>query len=133
MKLIYFFVLVLLLLSCQSVKNKSEEQDYVLAYKTSVLYGCMNGSNNSFNNYLKSTNDLGLFTEAEVLKHAEAETAIKLGEKFSLTIKPLNYDDAGNKVPIYSSCVSYAFSAEIDSMAKAQYKISRKIKKLTYE
>lgn len=132
MKSVYVIIIVLLLLSCKSSKPTAEEQDYVLAYKTSVLYGCMNSNNNKFSQYLQNTNDLGLFTEIEVLKHTETETAIKLGEKFLPTIKPLNYGDAGNKVPVYSQCVSYAFGAEVDSIARAQYLISKK-ENLTYE
>lgn len=86
----------------------------------------MNGNNNSFNTYLENTDDLGLFTEVETLKHAETETTIKLGEKYFTTIWPVNYADTGNRVPVYSRCVSYALSAEIDSVARAHYIISKR-------
>lgn len=114
-------------LSCKTQKvtsnDFSEEEYYILAYKKEVLYSCINEkTNREFYLFLNKYNDLGLYTEVAILYHDTADTATALGRKYSENIKPVNYPDAENKVPIFRDCVNYAFSKEIDSIARVTYK-----------
>lgn len=62
-----------------------------------------------------------------ILKHSETFQVLDLGKIYSDTIRPHQYyEDLRGKVPIYSDCVRYAFSKEIDSIAKATYRINLK-------
>jgi len=74
---------------------------------------------------MKENNDLGLFTEVEVISHQKVKEADSIGRKFSHNIKTLNYEDAGNKKPITSRCIYYSLSKEVDSLAKDSYRRTR--------
>jgi len=124
-------ILVIAFLSCktQKIKNNSfseEEELYVLAFKKEVLYSCINEkTNREFYRFLDNYNDLGLYTEVAILYHDIADKASSFGKKYSKNIKPVNYPDAENKVPIFRDCVNYAFGKEIDSIARITYKETR--------
>lgn len=106
-----------------SNENVLSEEDYVKAYKTVVLFGCINGgTNGKFSTFLVENNDLGLFTEVDMIYHAVVNIADSLGRDFAKTIKPFEYGDGKGLVPIYSRCFLYALSKEIDSVAKVSYR-----------
>lgn len=122
-------IIFLLLVGCKSKRINSnysqEEENYVIAYKKVVLYNCINQSTDKqFYNFLSQYNDLGLYTETVVLFHETADKASFLGKNYADKITPINYPDAENKLPIFRDCVSYAFSKEVDSVARASYIIS---------
>ena len=128
-KLIYSFVLFIVVLSCTTTKKQvsSEytvrEDDYIKAFKTVVLYGCLNeGTKGDFYKLLSQHNDLGLFSEVDVMFHSNANIADSLGRLYSKSIKPFEYGDGKGKVPNYSRCVLYALSNTVDSLAKESYK-----------
>lgn len=129
LKLFFTWFIYILLIGCASNKmNKVPftEEDYILAYKKEVLYGCINQkTENNFYKLMDSYKDLGLYTEVSLLYHEVADNALQLGENFSKTIKPVNYPDAENKLPIFRDCVDYAFGKEVDSIARATYKRTR--------
>jgi hypothetical protein len=103
--------------------NLVSEEDYVKAYKTVVLYGCINeGTKGKFSTFLIENNDLGLFSEVDMIYHSGANIADSLGRVFAKTIRPFDYGDGKGKVPNYSRCVLYALSREIDSVAKESYR-----------
>ena len=100
-----------------------KEADYVKAYKAIVFYGCFNeGTKGDFFKFLNKNNDLGLFSEAEVIFHSTANFADSLGRIYSHKIEPFDYGDGKGKTPNLSACLIYAFSDEIDSIAKINYK-----------
>lgn len=97
--------------------------EFIQAFKVSVLYGCINeATNGEFQKFSINNNDLGLALEVSVLFHSETEYAIKIGEELSKKIRTINYSDYQGKKPIFSDCVNFAFSKEIDSLALAKYK-----------
>ncbi len=111
--------------SCKSAKPQwpTEEEYYLEAYKKSVLYGCLHEATNAdFGEMMEAKNDLGLYTEAQVLFHFTCDAAVALGKDYSHTIETVSYPDVEGKKPIYSQCVSYAFGREVDSMARASYR-----------
>ena len=123
-------IILLTFLSCKSQKiadgNSYSEEDYILSYKKEVLYGCINTkTNKEFYEVLNKYNDLGLYTEVAILNHEIADQATFLGKEYSKNIKSVNYPDAENKVPIFRDCVNYAFSKEIDSIARVTYERTR--------
>ena len=119
---------VLLSACSSSSKNQSgnfyvKEEDYIKSYKISFVCGCINGgTSENFTKFIKDNNDLGLFTEVEVISHQKVKEADSIGRKFSLQIKALSYEDAGNKKPIISRCIYYVLRKEVDSLAKASYR-----------
>lgn len=124
-----YLTIFLLIMSCTATKKKIsndffvKEEDYVKAYKTVVLYGCLNeGTKGNFSNFLKENNDLGLFSEVDMIFHSTANIADSLGCVYSRKIKPFTYGDGQGKIPNFSRCVLYAFSNEVDSFAKESYK-----------
>lgn len=111
--------------SCKTGQNiiDKKEENYVLAYKKAVLFGCINkATNGKFQDFSKNNNDLGIALEVAILYHYEAIEAKKIGEKLSNKIRTIDYDDYEGRKPIYSDCVSYAFNKEIDSIAREKYK-----------
>lgn len=118
-------MLCVLTISCSSKKNVMYESkgEFIQAFKVSVLYGCINeATNGEFQKFSINNNDLGLALEVSVLFHSETEYAIKIGEELSKKIRTINYSDYQGKKPIFSDCVNFAFSKEIDSLALAKYK-----------
>lgn len=123
------FISSVILLACStSKKNQSSdffinEEDYIKSYKVAFVCGCINeGTNENFSKFMKENNDLGLFTEVEVISHQKVKEADSIGRKFSLKIKTLNYEDASNKKPIISRCIYYSLGKEVDSLAKESYR-----------
>ncbi len=119
----------LFLLACNASKrNKASDfsvnkEDYIKSYKVAFICGCINeGTKEKLANIIKENNDLGLFTEVEVMSHQKVKEADSIGRTFSYKIKPLNYGDANNKKPIISRCIYYSLSNEVDSLAKASYR-----------
>lgn len=118
---------VMFLLSCKSPQKvftlNSEEEDFVLAYKKCVIYGCINeATNNKFNLFSKENNDLGLAVEIAIMQHGEVAIAEDKGKKLSKKIKTIDYADYEGRKPIITSCISFALSKEIDSIARVMYK-----------
>ena len=109
MKKIIILLWLLSFFACKSSKDfesKVSEKDYVFAYKTSVLYGCLNEiTNNSFYQVLKEHNDLALAQETAILLHDETEKSVSLGRKYPERINAIDYKDYEGKKPLYSSCV----------------------------
>ncbi len=123
-------ILFLSYTGCKTQKNKielnSKEESYVLAYKKSVLFGCINEkTNKDFRKMLDNHGDLGLYTEVEILFHEIAKEAYAQGMDYSNEITPVNYPDADGKLPIFRDCVSYAFSNKVDSIARVSYRRTR--------
>ena len=118
-----------LVLACNaSKKNQSNEfsiseDAFIKSYKTAFICGCINeATNENFARFMRDNNDLGLFTEVEVISHQRVKEADSIGRKFSQNIKSLNYEDAGNKKPVISRCIYFSLSKEVDSLAKASYR-----------
>ncbi len=111
-------------------KNQSndffvKEDDYINAFKTAFLCGCLDkGTRGNFYKFLSENNDLGLFTEGDLISHFKVNEADSLGRMYSNRIKPFNYGDGRGKVPNFSRCMGFALSSEIDSIARASYKQS---------
>jgi hypothetical protein len=130
-KLICYLGIFFLLMACASTKKKLSndffltEEDYVKAYKTVVLYGCLNeGTKGGLSDILKRNNDLGLFSEVDMIFHSTANVADSLGRAYSQKIKPFTYGDGQGKIPNFSRCVLYVLSNEVDSLAKESYRKS---------
>lgn len=117
---------ILTLLSCNAKKEPQyqSKEAFLQAYKTSVFFGCIDeATNGNFSEFSRENNDLGLAPQVAVIYHAETQQARELGTELSKRIKPSSYMDYEGRAPIYSDCVSYAFfSAEVDSIARAEYK-----------
>ena len=134
-KLLFCLSIALSILSCSSSKKVNSndylvnEKDYIKAYKAFVFYGCFNeGTKGNFSEFLKKNNDLGLFSETEVIFQSTANFADSLGRIYSHKIEPFDYGDGKGKTPNLSACLLYAFSNEIDSLAKINYKQLQKCK-----
>lgn len=129
-KLISFAIILFALASsCSSIKKSLKndffvkEEDYTKAYKTAFVCGCLNeGTKGNFYKFLQENNDLGLFTEGDLISHFKVNEADSLGRIYSGRIKPFTYGDGQGKVPNFSRCVVFAFSNEIDSIARESYK-----------
>lgn len=117
-------------MSCSTHKksnHNSDEENFVLSYKKSVLYGCIDeATNNNLRIFSKENNDLGLAIEIEIMQHQEVINALNKGKELSKKIRTINYADFENKKPIFSECINFAFSKEIDSIARELYKIKVK-------
>jgi hypothetical protein len=117
-----------LLFTCAPAKklqksgNGVSKEDYIKSYKIAFIYGCINsGTSGNLNKFFKDNNDLGLFTEAEVLAHQTFNEADSLGKLFSKRIKPINYIEAGDRKPYFAGCIYLGMSKEVDSLAVASY------------
>lgn len=122
--IIISFVLIFFFSCSTKEKNKPfNEEEYIFAYKKMVLYGCINGkTNNDFKKIMNKYNDVHS-VEVAILFHETVKKADSLGNLYSKEILPYNnYGDLKGKTPIFSKCVSYAFSKKIDSIAKKTYK-----------
>ena len=132
MNKVCIFPLLLIFFSCKSKIDSlvsTTENDYVLGYKTILLYGCLDeGTNSNFAKTMQESNDLGLAVESEILGKMETNEIIELGRNLSKKVKQINYADYEGKKPIFSSCVSFAFSKESDSLARYKFKESKKSK-----
>lgn len=125
----------ILLLSCRMNKDgiqsefTSNVDDYVKSYKIAFTCGCINeGTGEGLSKLIRESNDLGLFTEAEVLSGKRISQADSLGRLYSYRVKALDHEDLGGKKPYVSRCLYFAFSNEIDSLAKESHKLTLKQK-----
>ncbi len=130
-KLRYFSSIILLLffISCKAQKIKDQpytQENYVMAYKNAVLYGCIDEkTNKEFGQLLNKYNSTAS-REVAILFHDMYNRAKLLGKDYSKNIKAYEYyGDLKGKTPIFSDCVAYAFSKEVDSIARAKYKKTR--------
>ena len=126
MKKFIIFISCTIVLACKSSKKidviNSKEEEFVLAYKKCVLYSCINeATENKFNLFIKENNDLGLAVEVAIMQHAEVAIAIEKGKVLAKEVNPIDYSDYQGKKPIFSSCISFAFSKDIDSIARKTY------------
>lgn len=133
MKNLFYLVMIISIVSCTSTPKNiipdSEEEDFVLAYKKCVIFGCINeATNNKFHLFLNENNDLGLAIEVAILQHEEVSLAIENGKELSKTIEAIYYDDYDDKKPIFSNCVSMALSKDIDSIARKLYRVKKNTK-----
>jgi hypothetical protein len=123
----FVILLLLILFSCDSQKkviNNSDEEEFVLAYKKAILYGCIDEATQSnFTEFSKTNKDLGIAIELEILQHSETLKALNDGKIYSQKIRSIEYEDFENKKPIYSDCVSFAFSRSSDSIARKLYRL----------
>lgn len=123
---IVFFALVSSCISTRKGQDNDffvKKNDYIKAYKTAFVCGCLNeGTKGNFYQFLKDNNDLGLFTEGDLISHFKVNEADSLGRIYSTRIKPFTYGDGQGKIPNFSRCMLFAFSNEIDSIAKESYK-----------
>ncbi len=88
-----------------------------------MLYGCINeATNNELTLFLRKNKDLCLSVEVEIMQHQEVFMAEDKGKEVSKKIKSIDYEDFADKKPIFSSCVSFAFSQDIDSIACLTFK-----------
>lgn len=126
-----YLTLFFFLISCASIPNKnnsneigSTEDEYIRAFKKSVLMGCLNEiTDNEFGKslYFKH-NDIGLYTEVAIIYHSDVNYAQAMGSEHAKTLKPVNYPDVEGRIQGYSNCIDYAFYNEtIDSIAKVKY------------
>lgn len=118
-------LVVLIISSCKSNQNsnKDKKNEYILAYKKSILYGCIEeATNNNFHKFSKENNDLGLTVEQSILYSGIVNKPFELGKKLSKNIRTINYLDYEGRKPIFSDCVSFAFSKQSDSIARDSYK-----------
>lgn len=124
------------LLSCKSTKGSLvsvSEDDYILAYKKCVLYGCLNESTDGeFYKTMNKSNDLGLATESEILGKIESTEITQIGRELSKNVRTIDYADFDGRKSIYSNCVDFTFSKEIHKQAKEMYK-KAKYAKLEYK
>ncbi len=124
-----YLVCFIFLFNCKS-ENKNNDsytkEEYILAYKKMVLYGCINEkTNNEFRKIMIRYNNVNS-TEVAILFHAVANRADSIGGVYSKKIKPYTYyGDLKGKVPLFGKCVEYAFGTEVDSIAKKTYKETR--------
>lgn len=121
-------ILLIIVSSCKIQKqpyqtNNFERDEYILAYKKCILYGCIEeATNNNFNKFSKENNDLGLTIERAILYSGVINEPFELGKKMAKDIRIINYSDYEGRKPIFSDCVSFAFSKETDSIASISYK-----------
>lgn len=131
-RLVIFIVMGFLIPSCATKRFSevgSTEKEFVIAFKKSVLMGCLNEvTDNEFGKFLVTKhNDIGLYTEVAILYHSEVQLAKEMGGNYAKTLKPVDYPDVTGKKQGYSNCIDYAFySKEIDSIAKSNYKKMKK-------
>ena len=131
--IIIFIVLTFIFTSCHSRKLFSskeyrvKETDYVNAFRAFVFANCLNeGTTGNFSEFLEKNNDLGLFSEVEIIFHSTAKFADTLGRTYSHKIVPFEYGDGKGKIPNLSECYLYSLSNEIDSIAKVSFRNSLK-------
>lgn len=94
---ICLIIISLCLLSCKVRVSQADslEHDYVESYKKAVLYGCLNEvTEGDFQKSLIKNNDLGLYTEAQVLFHAVCDRAKQRGENYAHSIETVSLPDA---------------------------------------
>lgn len=126
---IIYLISLTTILSCgkkvsSASRDESKElRNHIIAYKTAVIYECINASTNSnLRKFSDENNDLGLAVEAGIIYNYGIENAGKIGAKFSESISESEYMDNEGGKPIFSDCISFGFSKEVDSLARLSYK-----------
>lgn len=126
----YYSLLLVFLMSCSGTKKYSkndffiEKKTYISSYKIAFMYGCLNeATKGNFRKFLEENNDLGLFTEVEVLSHSIVAEARYLGGEYAAKIEPFDYGDGKGKVPNFADCFYYANSHEVDSIINKKYQL----------
>lgn len=123
--------LILLCMVCSCLGSRKQQKnpfyvkksDYVTAYKTAFMSGCLYASTNgNFYSFLQGNNDLGLFTEADLISHVKVNEADSLGRIYAKKIPLFTYGDGAGKLPGFSRCMVFTLSKEVDSIAKATYR-----------
>lgn len=114
--------------SCSPSKKLSNSnfnvsrEDFVKAYKISFICGCLNqASDNKLSDYLKQQNDPGLFSEIDQIGYFVVKEADSIGRLYASKISRINYEDAGFGRPVFSGCIYYGLTKEIDSIAKKAF------------
>jgi hypothetical protein len=108
---------------------KLKQEDFIKAYKVSFICGCINaGTKGAFQKFMLDNNDLALFSEVELVSHDVVLEADSIGRIYANRIGPINYSDAGNRVPYVSSCIYYSMSRQVDSLARISFKRFKKAK-----
>ena len=108
-------ILIILIFSCKPKGHiGSTKDEYIMSFKKAVLYECINSaSNGSLYEFSRKNNDLGTAPEVAIIYHSDVLKAKELGIKLSKNIRKINYSDYGGKKPIFSDCVSFAFSQQV--------------------
>ncbi len=118
----------IILFSCKSsqkIEVSNTKEEFILAYKTSLLYYCINESTiGNFNTFCTENNDLKL--SAIDTYNINLDEVKNKGKELSKSIKTIDYADYEGRKPIFTSCVSFAFSKEIDSLSREIYIIIEK-------
>jgi hypothetical protein len=133
-KLMKFIVCITCLFSSCSTSREYrhsdfyvKREDFIKAYKAAFFCGCMNGGTaGNFYKFLKDNNDLGLFSEGDLISHFRVNEADSIGRTYSNKIEPFNYGDGLGKKPVFSRCMVYALSAEVEKLARESYKQTMK-------
>lgn len=131
------FIVVIFVASILSCKKDNvvdcSEGEYLMAYKKSVFYECVNSATNgNLYKFSDENNDLGTATEVAVIYHSDLEHAKEVGIRMSSKIRKIDYSDYNGKRPIFSDCIEFAFSEHVDSIAKHKYRILQS-SKIEYE
>lgn len=130
MKIGKISLIIFILFSCKAKEHVgSSEEEYVMAYKKAVLYGCLDkATDGNFAEFSRTNNDLGTAVETAVLYHSDVLNAKELGGELSKRIREINYSDYQGRKPIFSDCIEFAFNEYVDSIAKAKFKILKNSK-----
>jgi hypothetical protein len=130
----YLIFATLIVTACKTSSSlDSSEAEYVMAYKKSVFYECVNNATSgNLYKFSENNNDLGTATEVAIIYHSDLEHAKKIGMELSSKIRTINYSDYNGKKPIFSDCIEFAFGNYVDSIAKKKYK-NLKTNKLEYK
>jgi succinylglutamate desuccinylase len=130
-RIVMTFISLGTLMSCgqkvdSSLSEDKELENHIMAYKKAVVYECINsGTNSHFQRFSSNNNDLALAIEVGIIDRYNVEKARQVGAKFSDDIRSSNYMDHEGRKPIFSNCISYGFSKEVDSLARLNYQESR--------
>lgn len=99
------------------------KENYMKLYKTAIICGCIReGTNKSLDEFLDRNNDPGWFTEVEWLSIPVYEEADSIGKAYSKKIVPIDYIEVEGKSPVFSRCIWYGMSKEVDKIARKKYK-----------
>lgn len=110
-----------------------EKKYFVDSYKTAFICGCINElTSDSLSKFITDINDNGLFQDIEILSYFIAKEADSTGRQYAKKITPIEYEDAGYRKPIVSSCIKFGLSKEVDRIANQRYKKLIKGHKLEY-
>ncbi len=99
------------------------ESAFSKSFKSIFICACIdNLTNDSLKTFMKNTNDIGIFTDIEIVSYSIAKEADSIGRIFSSKIIPIHYEDAGFGKPIVSGCINLGLSEEVNRYLKKRYK-----------